>query len=248
MIPADIEKKFIDHQVAEWKRQIYAQRAMGIEVDTLNTQLKVRHDNGEEWEILIKCKRIAAPVKTGPTGLTTWERKEDCHGKEEVIDLSGLRPDPDQLPPTSKYSPEGIAKGIEIHPDGMIVFTDPAIEALKGIPYSLSGAFDSRLGCVRPNSMELHSMPGPGMYHFNFPLQPIDVNVELHLVGGDWQSGEIAPHHHPITKALEEGLAARGKGKEAAEFLLFDVAPFFEREEKDTIQDDMPWWFREGSL
>jgi len=52
----DIEKQFIDQQVAEWKRTIYAQRAIGIDVDTLNTKLAVKHDDGEVWEILIKCK------------------------------------------------------------------------------------------------------------------------------------------------------------------------------------------------
>lgn len=61
----DIEKKIIDQQVAEWKRMIYAQRSIGIDVDTLNTKLAVKHDDGEVWEILIKCKRIAEPVKAG---------------------------------------------------------------------------------------------------------------------------------------------------------------------------------------
>jgi len=161
----DIEKQFIDQQVAEWKRMIYAQRSIGIDVDTLNTKLAVKHDDGEVWEILIKCKRIAEPVKAG-VGISTIEKSHEAVPKGlETLDLSGQLPSPDRLPPTSPYAPEKVAADMQVLPGGQIHIGELAAKALESHFYDIRGRWDGSQPV--PGSLSLHcqgmdlSIPDP---------------------------------------------------------------------------------------
>lgn len=193
----DIEKKFIDQQVAEWKKQVYAERAQGLDVDTLNTRLAVKHDDGEVWEILIKCKRIAAPVKTGPVGLTTWDKKNEVHYKgEEVLDLSGQIPDPNGLPPTSRFSTEKIVEGLQLLPGGKLHVNEQAAAGLNGVPHSFLGQYDSRLGHIAPGSLEMDIMG------HKIPLESIGIIRPGGLMEGMLHGH---PERQPMWDAVQRG-------------------------------------------
>jgi hypothetical protein len=234
MTPTEIEKRFIDLQVKEWKNQIYAQRALGIDVDILNTRLAVKHDNGEIWEILIKCKRIAEPVKSGPAGLTTWEKKDEVIPKgQETIDLSGQTPDPAQLPPTSKWSPEKIVEGMEVMEGNRLKINEAAAAALTGHPHQLLGSYHPNCRIDPDFSLLISGVQVP------IPFHDLDPTVKPGSAHEAWLKKGLKKY--PIT---DDDIMNTKAGLEAA-------APFFdlmdeEGSGKHVHQAPEPWWKRAG--
>lgn len=229
----DIEKQFIDQQVAEWKRMIYAKRAIGIDVDTLNTKLAVKHDNGEVWEILIKCKRIAEPVKTG-VGISTIERTYEAVPRGmETIDLSGQLPSPDRLPPTSPHSPEKVAADMELLTSGQIHIGALAARALEGHFYDIRGRWDGSQPV--PGSVVLHCQ---GL-DVSIPQQPVrvDPSIKPGSVHERWHKKglEQCPISMDDIMNLQQGLEAAG--------------PFFKFVDDQNSGrhthsvPGQPWWF-----
>ena len=229
----DIEKQFIDQQVAEWKRMIYAQRAIGIDVDTLNTKLAVKHDDGEVWEILIKCKRIAEPVKAG-VGISTIEKSHEAIPKGlETIDLSGQLPAPDKLPPTSPYAPEKVAADMELLSSGQIHIGGLAAKALESHFYDIRGRWDGS-----------HPVPGSVVLH----CQDVDIKIP-HQTDPSIKPGSAHDRWHkkgleqcPVSMDdimnLQQGLEAAGPF-----FKLMDEVESPGNTEAFGINRFSLWWF-----